>query len=50
MKKKKKKKKISVFLLFFRKLDRFAPNKLTELGCINYPICLNYKNGFYAVR
>ena len=41
---------ISVFLLFSRKLDRFAPNKLTELGCINYPICLNYKNGFYTVR
>ena len=30
-------------LLFSRKLDRFAPNKLTELGFINYPICLNYQ-------
>ena len=31
----------SVFILFYRKLDRVAPNKLTELDCINYPICLN---------
>ena len=38
------------FFLFSRKLDRDAPNKLTELGCINCPICLNSKNGFYAVR
>ena len=30
--------------------DIVAPNKLTELGCINYPVCLNYKNGFYTVR
>ena len=37
-------------LLFSRKLDRVAPNKLTELGCIKYPICLNYKNGLYTVR
>ena len=29
-------------VLFSRKLDRVAPNKLTEPGCINYHICLNY--------
>ena len=47
-----KHREISVFLLFSRKLDRVAPNKLTELGCLNYPICLNYKKntGFYTVR
>ena len=42
--------KFRFFLLFSRKLDRVAPNKLTELGCINYPVCLNYKNGFYTVK
>ena len=31
------------FLLFSRKLDRVAPNKLTGLGCINYPIMSKLK-------
>ena len=34
--------------MLFQKLDRVAPHKLTQLGCINYRINLNYKNGFYS--
>ena len=39
------------FLILSITIDRIVPNTLTELGCINYPICLNLKkNGFYTVR
>ena len=33
----------SPFFAIFSKTKQICAKKLTELGCINYPICLDYK-------